>query len=895
MRSCQKWNFSMLYFSRWKIISILLVVLAGLSYSAPNLLSKETLAKLPSWLPSQKMTLGLDLQGGSHVLMEVDKPSMLEERLDALLDDARSSLSNSRTIKRRVTKSAKDNSVNIRVTDVAKVAEVLEILDPLLQPVNSGIFGGAAVTEVDLTQPEPNLIRLTLNEEGIDNAIASAVTQSIEVVRKRIDGLGTTEPVVQRQGNNRLLVQVPGFDDPQRLKDVIGKVAKLSFHLVSQEGDATLVANGSARAPSGTKLLYEVTDDPDVQIPILIKSRAMVKGEDLVEATSGFDSQTGVSVVNIRFNSKGAAKFGRVTAANVNKPFAIVLDNVVLSAPVIRQAIPGGSAQISGSFDVESANDLAILLRAGALPAKLNFIEERSVGPGLGADSVEAGRIASLVGAFAVLVFMVLAYGFLGIIANIALIANISMLIGVLSVLGATLTLPGIAGIVLTMGMAVDSNVLIYERIREERRNGRNLIQSIDSGFRTAFGTILDANVTTFIAAVILFSLGSGPIKGFAVTLAVGIVTTVFTAYTFTRLMVALWVRYQKPKELPARPIRMVPNKTEISFMKQRRFSFPFSAIGVVMSIILFFAVSLNFGIDFKGGTLVEVQTKSFTEQVDADGNKIRAAADVQDIRKRLGELNLGDVQVQEFGSPSDVLIRVEAQDIIDGEGADAAGDKAVQTAVKLVKETLESDYEVRRAEVVGPTVSGELAITGTIAIVAALLAIMVYIWFRFEWQFAVGAVVATFHDVLFTILMFAVLRIEFSLSSIAAILTIVGYSLNDTVVVYDRIRENLRKYKKMSVPQLLDLSINQTLSRTILTSVTTLVALAALYFLGGEVLASFTFAMIFGVFIGTYSSIFIAAPILILFNLRPGQVAGAKSDKKTEKELTANTSPIDL
>lgn len=885
----------MLYFSRWKIISILLVVLAGLSYSAPNLLSKETLAKLPSWLPSQQMTLGLDLQGGSHVLMQVDKPSMIAERLETLRDDTRATFRENRTIKGRITKSTKGNSVDIRLNDASQKELAIETLAPLLEPVNSGIFGGGAIREVDLTQPEDNLLRLTLNEDGIDSSISSAVTQSIEVIRKRIDELGTTEPVVQRQGNDRILVQVPGLDNPQRLKDLIGQTAKLSFHLVSQDGDAQQIANGSARAPSGTKILYERVEDTDIQNPILVQSRAMVSGEDLVEATSGFDSRSGESVVNIRFNTKGATRFGQVTTVNVNKPFAIVLDEIVLSAPVINEPILGGSAQISGNFDIDTANNLAILLRAGALPAKLNFVEERSVGPGLGADSVAAGRIASIVGAVAVLIFMVMAYGFLGVIANIALIANISMLIGVLSILGATLTLPGIAGIVLTMGMAVDSNVLIYERIREERRNGRNLIQSFDAGFRTAFGTILDANVTTFIAAVILFSLGSGPIKGFAVTLAVGIVTTVFTAYTFTRLMVALWVRYKKPKELPARPVKMVPNETKIGFMKQRRFSFPISAIGIVMSVILFFAVSLNFGIDFKGGTLVEIQTKAVSEQVDANGQKLKEPADVEDIRARLSELNLGDVQVQEFGSPSDVLIRVEAQDIAEGEGADSAGDKAVQTAVKLVTQALQDDYDVRRAEVVGPTVSGELAVTGTIAIVSALLAIMVYIWFRFEWQFAIGAVAATFHDVLFTILMFAVLRIEFSLSSIAAILTIVGYSLNDTVVVYDRIRENLRKYKKMSIPQLLDLSINQTLSRTILTSVTTLVALAALYFLGGEVLASFTFAMIFGVFIGTYSSIFIAAPILILFNLRPGQVAGAQNDKKSEKELTANTSPIDL
>ncbi|MFK7902867.1 MAG: protein translocase subunit SecD, partial [Nitratireductor sp.] len=782
----------MLYFSRWKIISILMVVLAGLSYAAPNLLSKETLDKFPSWLPNQQMTLGLDLQGGSHVLLQVDKPAMLVERKEVLRDEARAILREDK-IGYRFSNVSGVDGLDIRLRDVAQKDLAIEKLDILLQPVTSGVFGAGIITEVDLTQPEDDLLRLTLNQAGIDNAISTAVTQSIEVIRKRIDELGTTEPVVQRQGTDRILVQVPGLDDPQRLKDLIGQTAKLTFHLVSQEGDANQVASGQARAPIGTKLLYEQSDDPDNAIPVLVQTRILVDGEDLTDAQSGFDQRTNESIVSFRFNTKGATRFGQVTTANVNRPFAIVLDDVVLSAPVIREPILGGSGQISGSFDVDSANNLAILLRAGALPAKLDIVEERTVGPGLGADSIESGRIASIVGAVAVLIFMVMAYGLLGVIANVALIANIAMLIGILSLLGATLTLPGIAGIVLTMGMAVDSNVLIYERIREERRNGRNLIQSFDAGFRTAFGTILDANVTTFIAATILFALGSGPIKGFAVTLAVGIITTVFTAYTFTRMMVALWVRYKKPKELPARPIKLIKDVTDIKFMKQRRFSFPFSAVGIVMSVILFFAVSLNFGIDFKGGTLVEIQSKEISQEVDVNGNALKVPADIEDIRARLGELNLGDVQVQEFGAPSDVLIRVEAQDIAEGEGANSAGDKSVQTAVRLVTDALSSDYDMRRAEVVGPTVSGELAITGTIAIIAALLAIMVYIWFRFEWQFALGAVAATFHDVLFTILLFAIFRIEFSLSSIAAILTIVGYSLNDTVVVYDRIRENLR------------------------------------------------------------------------------------------------------
>ncbi len=857
----------MLYFSRWKIFAILFSVTMAVMFALPNVFDKEQVDQFPEWMPAYQMRLGLDLQGGAHLLMQVDEKGLVEERLDNLRDDIRIIVRREK-INARYPKVG-TRSIQVRLVNPDQTEELKDQLAELLLPTTAGLLGNAGVSEVELDDSTPGMLLYTLTSAGIENAKSNAVTQSISVFGNRINELGTSEPVIQRQGSNRVLVQYPGLDAGEipRLKALLNAEAKLTFHLLSSEMSAEDAL--ATRPPAGTKVFFEDTDPPT---PYLVVSRSMVDGEDLVDAQSGFDQRTNEPIVSFRFNSKGASKFGRVTSENVGRPFAIVLDDEVLSAPVIREPILGGSGQISGSFSVQGANDLSILLRAGALPASFEFVEERTVGPSLGADSIEAGKIASMVGAVLVLIFMVVAYGFLGIIANIALIANIAMIVALLSILGATLTLPGIAGIVLTMGMAVDANVLIYERIREERRNGRNLIQSFDSGFRQALATILDANITTLIAAAILFFLGSGPIKGFAVTLTIGILTTVFTAYTFTRLMVALWVRYRKPTELPPRLFGFIPDATTIRFMRNRVASFPLSAIGIAASIILFFAVSLNFGIDFKGGTLVELKSK---EQV----------ANLADIRSALGELNVGDVQVQEFGSPDEVLIRIESQ---------GGGDGAEQSAEAKVRFALEDAYEFRRVEVVGPTVSAELAFWGTIAVISALMAIMVYIWIRFEWQFALGAVAATLHDVLITIGMFAILQLEFTLSSIAAILTIVGYSLNDTVVVYDRVRENLRKYKKMKIPDLLDLSINQMLSRTILTSVTTLLALFSLYFLGGEVLASFTFAMIFGIFIGTYSSIFIAAPLLILFRLRPGQVAGSGGND-AEKKATANTMPIDL
>lgn len=874
----------MLYFSKWKIISILMTVVAGLFFASPNFLSDETLEELPSWYASEKMTLGLDLQGGAHLLMQVNEKELIQERLETLRDDIRGRLRDNSIRGRATTRG--ENSVLLRLNDETQTAAFQDAMAELLQPIQGNLLDGVGIVEIQQSNPSPGELLYTLTDQGIENRIRNAVTQSIDVILRRINEFGTSEPIVQREGINRILVQYPGLDASEipRLKDLINAEAKLSFHAVSNAADPNELLNNGRPAPPGTIIAFEDSDPP---IAYLLQRRAILRGEDLADAQLGFDQRNNEPLVVFRFNGQGARTFGDFTSQNVGRPFAILLDDNVLSAPVINEPILGGSGQISGNFTAESANDLAVLLSAGALPASFDFVEERTVGPGLGADSIAAGFNASVVGAILVLVFMIVAYGLLGVIANLALIANVGMLVSLLGLLGATLTLPGIAGIVLTIGMAVDANVLIYERIREERRNGRNLIQSFDAGFRSAFTTILDANVTTLIAAIILFYLGSGPVRGFAVTLAIGIATTVFTSYTFTRLLVALWVRYKRPTELPSRLFGLLPENTSIKFMEDRKFSFPFSLAGVIASIILFFTLSLNYGIDFKGGTLFEVRAK--------DEAKIEQP--ISDIRDKLVELELGEVQVQEFGSRIDPETGEEATDILIRVESQAAGDNAEQSTEALVRIVLQDDYDFRRIEVVGPTVSNELRIAGITSVIAALLAIMAYIWIRFEWQFALGAVLATLHDVLFTIGVFAILQLEFALPTIAALLTIVGYSLNDTVVVYDRIRENLRKYKKKPIPDLIDMSINQMLSRTILTSVTTLLALFSLYFLGGAVLESFTFAMIFGVFIGTYSSIFVAAPLLILFNLRPGQVAGANDKDKidAEKKATENTMPVDF
>ncbi|TPI59989.1 MULTISPECIES: protein translocase subunit SecDF [unclassified Mesorhizobium] len=840
----------MLYFSRLKMILIWLAVAITVILAAPNLFPASTLAQLPSWVPKRQMTLGLDLQGGSHILLQMDQNDLIKDQLQTTRDEIRTLL---RDAKIQYTGlGGTGRTVQVRINDASQLDAAKTALKPITNPVTAGLFAGGSVQSMALDDSEPGLLKFTVTDAGIKYRTSTALSQAIEVVERRVNALGTTEPIVQRQGDDRILVQVPGLQNPQRLKDIIGQTAKLTFQMV----DTSVPVQDAMknRPPAGDSILYSQDDPP---VPYLVENRVIVSGEDLSNATPTYNSQTNEPVVSFTFNSRGATRFGQATQQNVGKPFAIVLDNQVISAPVIREPILGGSGQISGNFTAESANDLAVLLRAGALPAKLTIIEERTVGPGLGQDSIHAGKVAGVIGSILVVAFMFVAYGFLGFIANIALAVHVAMIVGALSLLGATLTLPGIAGIVLTIGMAVDSNVLIYERIREERRNGRSVIQAIDTGFSKALATIVDSNVTSLIATVVLFFLGTGPVKGFAITYAIGILTTVFTAFTFTRMLVSIWLRRARPKELPRAPVTFIPPGTKIPFMGIRRWTFALSSTLSILSVVGFLTLGINYGIDFKGGSLIEVQSK-------------KGDADLGDIRSRLSELNIGEIQVQQFGAPNDVLIRVGTQD---------AGENAEQTVIDKVRGELQDQYDFRRVEVVGPTVSGELAKQGTIAMLIALAGILLYVWFRFEWQFAVGAIVATVHDVVMTIGFFVLTGLEFNQSSLAAILTIIGYSLNDTIVVYDRVREDLRKYKKMPLPQLLNNAINETLSRTTLTSVTTSLALLALVLFGGEVIRSFTLAMLFGVVFGTYSSIFIAAPLLILFRLRPQ--AATEEEKK--------------
>jgi preprotein translocase subunit SecD len=532
----------MLYISKWKAAAILLTAFIFCLFAVPNFFPESTIKRWPSWA-QRHVVLGLDLQGGSHILLEVDANDVRRQKLVALQDDVRKVLREARV---GLTSAAviRGNAVEVRIRE-NDLQQGLAKLRELAQPVG-GLLGTTGQRSLEIDNAGGGLVRLTVTEPAMLERIRQVVDQSVEIIGRRVNEMGLVEPSIQRQGNDRILVQVPGLGDPQKLLEILGKTAKLTFRLVDTSMPADQALQG--RPPPESEIVYG--SQAENKLPYLLEKRIIVSGEELTDAQPGFDQRTSEPIVSFKFNTSGARKFAQVTQENVGRPFAIVLDNEVISAPVIREPILGGSGQISGSFTVESANNLAVLLRAGALPAKLTPIEQRVVGAGLGQDSIEKGKLASYFGAALVVVFMVATYGMFGVFASVAVLVNVGMIFGVLSLLNATLTLPGIIGIVLTIGIAVDSNVLIYERIREEVRTGRTPITAIDAGFTRALATILDSNITTFIAAAVLFFFGSGPVRGFAVTLGIGIITTVFTAFTLTRLIVAWWVRWERPKQL---------------------------------------------------------------------------------------------------------------------------------------------------------------------------------------------------------------------------------------------------------------------------------------------------------------------------------------------------------
>ncbi|MGE4357823.1 MAG: protein translocase subunit SecD [Candidatus Omnitrophota bacterium] len=696
---------------------------------------------------------------------------------------------------------------------------------PLKNKINLGLDlqgGMHLVLKVDTTGIPPE-------------ARHDAVDRALEIIRNRIDQFGVREPSILKQGINRIVVQLPGVTDRERALQIIGKTAQLEFKLVSD--DPELLRNAlSGNIPEGYELKYLDKE------PLLVRKKASLTGDTLIDARVNFENQFGTPYVSLKFNTQGARIFSQVTGENIGKRLAIVLDGVVHSAPVIREKIPSGEAQITGRFSIDEANDLAIVLRAGALPAPIIIEEERTVGPSLGKDSIRAGVFAIYIGAILVLAFMAVYYLFSGLVVDVALLLNFIIVLGVLGYFHATLTLPGIAGLALSLGMAVDANVLINERIREELRTGRSLRASIAAGYDKAFSAIFDSNLTTLIAAFFLFQFGTGPIKGFAVTLTAGILASLFTAIIVTRTITETALSLGIIKKYSM--LGLFKKELNIDFVGKRRIFYLLSLLLILGGIICFFYRGERiYGIDFTGGYLVEY---SFQKEVK-----------IEEIRNSLNKIGAADANVQKIAGHNDIIIRT-------------AKVKTEEITEQLKKDFADNPPEVRRVEQVGPSVGKELKQKAIWSILWAIAGILVYVGIRFKhFDFGVAGVIALFHDILVCIGFLAFTNREISLNIVAALLTIAGYSINDTIVIYDRIRENFRLSRKGSLIEIINMSINQTLSRTVLTTLTTLFVVVALFLWGGTVLNNFAFCLLVGMLSGIYSTIYIATSLVVSWQAR--------------------------
>jgi len=671
-----------------------------------------------------------------------------------------------------------------------------------------------------------------------------AVGRALEVIRNRIDQFGVAEPTIQKQGVNYIVVQLPGVTDRKRALDIIGKTALLEFKLVAS--DPKLMEEAlKGTVPEGYEL-KELKEEKRRE-DLLLEKEAVLTGDRLVNAGVTFD-QTGFGqpVVTLEFDKDGARQFARVTETAVAKfrqdgiprRLAIALDGEVRSAPQMKVVIADGRAQIEGNFNYDEASDLALVLRAGALPAPVAVEEDRIVGPSLGKDSIEQGTKACLISGILVALFMAGYYLFSGVVAGIALFLMLLFTMGALAAFGATLSLPGIAGLVLNIGMAVDANVLIFERMREELKTGKTVRSAISAGYHKAFSAILDSNVTTLITALILFYFGSGPIKGFAVTLSIGIVSSMIAALIITRMIFDGMTR--EGKNVSLKMFNILKEVPKINFIKRRFWGYGLSSIVIIAGLFVFFnRGSQNYGVDFVGGVLEQVK---FSQTVDL-GN----------IRSALAEKGVTNISLQNFGEidRNEVIFR----------SAVAQPEKIHEALDELVGK---DNFEVLRQETVGPAAGAEIRGKAVKAVIIAMIACIIYMAWRFDSRYAICAIIAEFHDAFVCIGAIALSGREFSLPVIAAILTVIGYSLNDTIVIYDRVRENVKLMRKLPFRDVVNLSVNQTLSRSLLTNFTVLIVVTVLYFFGGEVINDFAFTMLIGCISGTYSTIFCASPILV-------------------------------
>ncbi len=818
----------------------------------------------PDWwkkyMAPEGLRLGLDLQGGMHLVLKVDLKKAEENSLELAANDLKDTLTE-QSVSAIRTPSPSADTIIFTLPNTGSIEQVKKLVSEDFPDID---------TKVESQEGSFPRIILSLKQEKKDYIKTHAVDQSLEIIRNRIDQFGVAEPVIIRQGEDEIVIQLPGVRDPKRAMKLLGETAQLEFKLVAEPAGLNLSelvadAEGSGqwksgedlkklnralqnKLPSDTSIYFEKNVDPQTKVetvtPLLLENKVLMTGDMVKDAQVRIGGSFNEPYVSLDLTGRGGKIFGQVTEQNVGRRMAIVLDENVRSAPVIRERILGGSAQISGSFSHEEASDLAIVLRVGALPAPVDIIQNMTVGASLGQDSINKGLVSGLCGTIMVIGFMLIYYRISGVIANVALFLNILFLFAGLAILNATLTLPGIAGIILSIGMAVDSNVLIFERIREELALGKTVRSSIDGGFDKAFLSIMDSQVTTLITAVALFMFGTGPIKGFAITLSLGILFNLYTALSCSQMMFNVLNHI--------RPIRKISylnfiEKPNFDYLKIKNITFIISGVTALIGIFAMIQIArgqANLGVDFAGGSLLNYQASQ--------------PFSLGEVRKAFNTSNFEGVDLQEVENESRLIVKVKkSEEVLSG---------VSETVTTILHKNLpEQKFVLESQSEIGSSVSSALRDKALLAIVLSLCGILIYLALRFDLRFGLAGMLATLHDVFCVIGICWLLNLEMNLLVVTALLTLAGYSINDSVVVFDRIRENLHKHQEKNLDEVINLSVNEVLSRTVVTGTTTILVLLSLFFLGGSVIHDFSLILLVGIIIGTYSSIFVASPILTL------------------------------
>ncbi len=848
---------------RWKIIFLLFITLFSITSVVPSF-DKSVPDWWKTYLAPVGLKLGLDLQGGMHLIMKVELDKAIDNALDFAAQDLKEALQE-KHISVVKTKSPEKGKLIFTVPNKSALNTIKSVVNDE--------FPNLDIEIKDDNGSFPRII-MKLTDERVKFIRKNAVNQSLEIIRNRIDQFGVSEPVIVRQGNDEIVIQLPGVKDAKRALKLIGQTAQLEFKMVVenngglnlnelinqaiqagkwQRGESLSKLNQALQRqlPANTTVYFETNKDSQTGVktesPLLIKDQVMMSGDMVADAQVRVGGSFNEPYCTLDLTGRGGKKFADITSKNVNKRFAIILDGNVRSAPVIREKILGGRAQISGNFSYEEATDLAIVLRIGALPAPVEIVQNLTVGASLGKDSIHKGIASGLLGVLLVIIFMLVYYRFSGLIANCALVLNVLLVFAGLAFMSATLTLPGIAGIILSIGMAVDSNVLIFERMREEFALGKSVRSGVEGGYSKAFWTIVDSQVTTLITALALFLFGTGPIKGFAVTLSFGVTFNLFTTLFGTRL--AYDYLYSKRALKPLKFMKFL-DKPNFDYMKIRKITFTVSSVLVLLGLVAFVQIwrgQANLGVDFAGGSMLQYQSaKPFT---------------LKEARSALNKHDLKGVQLQRVENENQLIIKLKksSQKVAN---LDERVTKALNTELAGDQFTLVSETEI------GSSISDALRNDAFLAIFISLFGIICYLALRFDIRFGLAGVIAIFHDVLAVLGICYIMNVEITLLIVTALLTLAGYSINDSVVVFDRIRENLKRQgHEKNFISLINRSINEMLARTMVTSLTTLLSLIAIFILGGSVIHDFAFALITGIIVGTYSSVFIASPLLYIWS----------------------------